>query len=94
MLAVREQRFCANFHLVLDLPCSRWAHAACSLGKRMLVHGGIGSSLLDDVALLDGEVMSWRVVSTYAANAKDKPEKCMSHAAATIGIVAWFFGGA
>jgi hypothetical protein len=59
----------------------------------MLVHGGIGSSPLDDIALLDGTTMTWRTPSTTAASSKDRPEKVWGHSAVEAGGNVWFFGG-
>lgn len=80
---------------VPQAPCGRWAHVACAFSGPspcMVVHGGIGSTLLDDTVVLDA-AMCWRTVSTYAAGPKDRPEKVMGHAAAAVGRRMWMFGG-
>ncbi len=74
-------------------PPGRWSHAACAVGSNMLVHGGINSALLDDLALLDGQTLTWRTLSTSAPSPKDRPEKVMGHAAVESGGSVWMFGG-
>lgn len=88
-----------HYPTVAQAPAARWAHAACSFPATslhppcMVVHGGIGSSLLEDVCVLDS-AMCWRTMTTYAASGpKDKPEKCMGHAACAVGRSMWLFGG-
>lgn len=88
-----------HYPTVAQPPAARWAHAACSFPANgfhppcMVVHGGIGSSLLEDICVLDS-AMCWRTLTTYTASGpKDKPEKCMGHAACAIGRSMWLFGG-
>eukprot|EP00195_Chlamydomonas_chlamydogama_P012056 CAMPEP_0202893872 /NCGR_PEP_ID=MMETSP1392-20130828/3368_1 /ASSEMBLY_ACC=CAM_ASM_000868 /TAXON_ID=225041 /ORGANISM="Chlamydomonas chlamydogama, Strain SAG 11-48b" /LENGTH=651 /DNA_ID=CAMNT_0049578361 /DNA_START=173 /DNA_END=2128 /DNA_ORIENTATION=+ len=59
----------------------------------MVVYGGVGQAVLDDLCVLDGETCQWRNVSTQAATSKDRPEKVLSHAAAAVGNHMWMFGG-
>ncbi|KAL6757829.1 hypothetical protein V8C86DRAFT_1613434 [Haematococcus lacustris] len=78
-------------------PPGRWSHACASIaGASMLAHGGIGptGALLDDCWLVDGNTLSWRHVAAVASKSpKDKPEKCLGHAAVEADGVVWFFGG-
>ncbi|GFR50878.1 hypothetical protein Agub_g13167, partial [Astrephomene gubernaculifera] len=84
------------FHYPLcrgNVPPARWAHAAAVVDGVLWVYGGVGNSVLDDLCALDADTLSWRVVSTHAARAKDRPEKMLGHAAAAIGSKIWIFGG-
>ena len=74
-------------------PAARWAHSAVLVGSLMYVYGGVGSSVLDDLWVLDIETMVWRAASTSVARPKDRPEKMLAHACAVAGRTVWFFGG-
>jgi N-acetylneuraminic acid mutarotase len=75
------------------VPSARWAHSACLVGSLMFVYGGVGSSVMDDLWMLDIETMVWRVGSTTVSRPKDRPEKMLAHACAASGKTIWFFGG-
>jgi N-acetylneuraminic acid mutarotase len=63
------------------------------VGSFLYVYGGVGSSVLDDLAVLDGELMIWRSLAPTAARPKDRPDKLHAAAMCALGNSLWLFGG-
>jgi hypothetical protein len=59
----------------------------------MYVFGGVGPSILDDLAVLDVELMIWRSLTPSAARSKDRPDKIHAAAMCAVGSTLWMFGG-
>lgn len=75
------------------LPVARWAHAAAAVGPFLYIYGGVGPSVLDDLAVLDTELMVWRALAPNAARPKDRPDKLHAAAMCALGNTLWLFGG-
>lgn len=76
------------------VPVARWAFASAVVGSFMYVYGGVGPSVLSDLAVLDGELMVWRSLTPTAARGpKDRPDKLHAAAMCALGNTLWLFGG-
>jgi len=75
------------------IPVARWGHSSATVGSCMYVFGGVGQSILDDLAVLDVELMVWRSLAPSAARSKDRPDKLHAAAMCAVGSTLWMFGG-
>jgi hypothetical protein len=74
-------------------PRPRWAHAAAAVGSLLFAYGGVGQVVLDDLAVLDVDLMTWRALKPRAPAPRDRPGKLHAAAMAATGHVLWLFGG-
>ncbi|GBF91354.1 hypothetical protein Rsub_04094 [Raphidocelis subcapitata] len=74
-------------------PVARWAHAAAAVGSLLFAYGGVGQVVLDDLAVLDVDLMTWRALKPRAATPRDRPGKLHAGAMAAAGRTLWLFGG-
>lgn len=73
-------------------PIPRWAHSAVAIGSKIYIYGGVGTTVLDDLCILDTDTMVWQTLNS-SSRPKERPEKMMSHTAAVVGNTIWLFGG-
>eukprot|EP00798_Chlamydomonas_sp_ICE-L_P006262 gene6262-2890_t len=59
----------------------------------LVIYGGVGRSVLDDLSVLDADTMCWSQITTSANSANDRPGKLLGHAAVCVGNRMWMFGG-
>ncbi|GBF92507.1 hypothetical protein Rsub_04611 [Raphidocelis subcapitata] len=76
-----------------NVPVARWAHAAAAVGSLLFAYGGVGQVVLDDLAVLDVDLMTWRALKPRAASPRDRPGKLHAAAMAAAGGTLWLFGG-
>lgn len=75
------------------IPVGRWGFASAAVGSRVYVFGGVGPTILDDLAVLDVELMIWRSLTPSAGRTKDRPDKLHAAAMCAVGATLWMFGG-
>jgi hypothetical protein len=63
------------------------------VGKLVWVFGGMASSVMEDLWLLDVDTMVWRPLVPTCSRPKDKPEKMHAAAMCSTGSTLWLFGG-
>ena len=51
----------------------------------LVIYGGVGRSVLDDLSVLDADTMCWSQITTSANSANDRPGKLLGHAAVCVG---------
>jgi hypothetical protein len=85
----------ADIHLAPPppYPPARWAHAAAAVGPLLFAYGGVGQVVLDELAVLDTDLMTWRALKPRAPAPRDRPGKLHAAAMAAWGRCLWLFGG-